>query len=191
MDGGRTPLLPGYHVKILDGNHLAGTEHRLKELRTIRAGALPGHALVVLDPGLMLATDVILCEDGHAQERSLLDQVLEIVRARDLWIEDRNFCKTNFLFGITGRDAFFGAETCKFIQTSERAAMAETLRVTHETGGPPRSGRGRCACWECSPGSCMERSLRGGSSQRPQDTATSGRMARYAGGLASPSYRSG
>jgi hypothetical protein len=55
----------------------------------------------------MLATDVILCEDGHAQERSLLDQVLEIVRARDLWIEDRNFCTTNFLFGITGRNAFF------------------------------------------------------------------------------------
>jgi IS4 transposase len=107
MNGGRTPLLPGYHVKILDGNHLAGTEHRLKELRTIRAGALPGHALVVLDPELMLATDVILCEDGHAQERSLLDQVLEIVRARELWIEDRNFCTTNFLFGISGRDAFF------------------------------------------------------------------------------------
>lgn len=107
MNGGRTPLLTGYHVKILDGNHLAGTEHRLKELRTIRAGALPGHALVVLDPELMLATDVILCEDGHAQERSLLDQVLERVRARDLWIEDRNFCTTNFLFGIAGRDAFF------------------------------------------------------------------------------------
>ena len=37
------------------------------------AGALPGQALVVLDPSLMLVTDVILCEDGHAQERSLLD----------------------------------------------------------------------------------------------------------------------
>ena len=31
----------------------------------------------MLDPRLMLATDVVLCEDGHAQERSLLDQVLE------------------------------------------------------------------------------------------------------------------
>ena len=44
MQGGRPELLPGYHVKILDGNHLAGTEHRLKELRTMRAGALPGQA---------------------------------------------------------------------------------------------------------------------------------------------------
>ena len=60
-------MLPGYRVRILDGNHLAGTEHRIKELRTLGAGALPGHALVLLDPRLMLVTDVVLCEDGHAQ----------------------------------------------------------------------------------------------------------------------------
>ena len=107
MGGARTPLLPGYNVRLLDGNHLAGTEHRIKELRIMRAGALPGQALVVLDPQRMLAVDVILCEDGHAQERSLLGQVLEIVRPRDLWIEDRNFCTTDFLFGIARRDAFF------------------------------------------------------------------------------------
>jgi IS4 transposase len=107
MGGARTPLLPGYNVRLLDGNHLAGTEHRIKELRIMRAGALPGQALVVLDPQRMLAVDVILCEDGHAQERSLLGQVLEIVRPRDLWIEDRNFCTTDFLFGIARRDASF------------------------------------------------------------------------------------
>jgi len=31
MGGEREAWLPGYRVKILDGNHLAGTEHRLKE----------------------------------------------------------------------------------------------------------------------------------------------------------------
>src|SRR3954463_14377178 len=107
MGGGRAEWLPGYRVRILDGNHLPGSEHRLKELRTTRAGALPGQALVVLDPRLMLATDVILCEDGHAQERSLLDQVLALVAARDLWIADRNFCTTAFLFGIARRDGSF------------------------------------------------------------------------------------
>src|SRR3954469_3603517 len=107
MKGARPDWLPGYRVRILDGNHLPGSEHRLKELRTIRAGALPGQALVVLDPRLMLATDVVLCEDGHAQERSLLDRILELVRAGDLWIDDRNFCTTNFLFGIARRDASF------------------------------------------------------------------------------------
>ena len=77
MGGERAAWLPGYRVKILDGNHLAGTEHRLKELRTTGAGALPGKALVVLDPQAMLVGDVFCCEDGHAQERSLLGEVLE------------------------------------------------------------------------------------------------------------------
>ena len=48
-NGGTTPLLPGYRIKILDGNHLPGSEHRIKELRTMGAAALPGHTLVVLD----------------------------------------------------------------------------------------------------------------------------------------------
>ena len=29
MNGGTTPLLPGYRIKILDGNHLPGSEHRI------------------------------------------------------------------------------------------------------------------------------------------------------------------
>jgi IS4 transposase len=107
MGGGRADWLPGYRARILDGNHLPGSEHRLKELRTIRAGALPGQALVVLDPRLMLATEVVLCEDGHAQERSLLDRILALVAAKDLWIADRNFCTTDFLFGIARRGGFF------------------------------------------------------------------------------------
>jgi IS4 transposase len=147
MKGGRPELLPGYHVKILDGNHLAGTEHRLKELRTMRAGALPGQALVVLDPRLMLATDVILCEDGHAQERSLLDQVLEIVQAKDLWIEDRNFCTTGFLFGIADRKAYFvvrqHASTLHWEFAGKRRACGridtgqvfeQTVRATNDAG---------------------------------------------------------
>lgn len=139
MKGGRPELLPGYHVKILDGNHLAGTEHRLKELRTMRAGALPGQALVVLDPRLMLATDVIPCEDGHAQERSLLDQVLEVVRPKDLWIEDRNFCTTDFLFGIANRGASFvvrqHASTLhwEFVGRRRACGRIDTGRVFEQT----------------------------------------------------------
>jgi hypothetical protein len=107
MGGTRTAWLPGYSIKILDGNHLAGTEHRLKELRAVGAGALPGHALVVLDPQAMLVTDVFPCEDGHAQERSLLDQVLETIRSGEVWIADRNFCTTGFLFGLARRGGSF------------------------------------------------------------------------------------
>jgi Transposase DDE domain len=105
---GRTPeLLEGYRVKILDGNALAGTDHRIKELRQTTAAALPGKSLVVLDPALGLAIDVIPCEDGHAQERSLFSEVLPTVEKRDLWIEDRNFCTLGFLFGVAQRGGFF------------------------------------------------------------------------------------
>src|SRR3954464_6785098 len=107
MGGELPPWLPGYHIRVVDGNHLAGTEHRLKELRTTGAGALPGHALVVLDPQMMLVTDVVPCEDGHAQERSLLDEVLRTIHAGEVWIADRNFCTTGFLFGIARRGGYF------------------------------------------------------------------------------------
>ena len=106
--GGALPdLLPGYRVKILDGNCLAKTEHRLKELRTLAAGPLPGKSLVVLDPALALVLDVFPCEDGHTQERALLDPVLATVAPHDLWIEDRNFCTLKFLFGVATRQAYF------------------------------------------------------------------------------------
>ena len=105
--GGQVPaLLPGYRVKILDGNALAGTDHRIEELRRSTAAALPGKSLVVLDPALGLAIDVIPCEDGHAQERSLIAQVLETVEARDLWIEDRNFCTLGFILGVAQSSGF-------------------------------------------------------------------------------------
>lgn len=105
--GGRKPLLKGYRTRILDGNHLSGTDHRLKVLRNTAAGALPGHTLVLLDAERMLIHDVIPCEDGHAQERSLLDQVLPSLEKGDLLIDDRNFCTLRFLFGVMLRKACF------------------------------------------------------------------------------------
>lgn len=100
-------LLPGYRTKILDGNHLRRTDRRLKPLRTLNGAPLPGQALVALDPSLMLIIDAFPCEDGHAQERSLLPQVLRTVEAGDLWIEDRNFCTVGFVCGIAQKKAAF------------------------------------------------------------------------------------
>jgi hypothetical protein len=107
MGGAEADSLPGYRVKILDGNHLGKTHRRIKPLRDVVAGPLPGQTLVVLDPALGLAIDAVCCEDGHAQERSLLDPILETVAARDVWVADRNFCTTAFLFGIARRGGFF------------------------------------------------------------------------------------
>jgi IS4 transposase len=100
-------LLPGYRVRILDGNHLAATQKRLKVTRGHSAGPLPGQSLAILDPALMLVTDLIPCEDAHTQERALIGQVLPLVQKDDVWIEDRNFCTVGFLLGVAQRRAFF------------------------------------------------------------------------------------
>jgi Transposase DDE domain len=107
LGGGQPPLLPGYRVRILDGNALAATDHRLQELRSVTAAPLPGKSLVVLDPELRLAIDLFPCEDGHAQERRLFPQVLETVRDRQLWIADRNMCTLDFLWGVEQRQGSF------------------------------------------------------------------------------------
>jgi hypothetical protein len=107
LDGQLPPLVPGYRTKIIDGKHLNATEHRLAVLRDVKAAPLPGQALVVLDPSLMLAIDMFPCQDGWAQERSLFSQVLESVTRKDLWIADRNFCTVGFLCGIHLRRGFF------------------------------------------------------------------------------------
>lgn len=102
-----TSWVHGRRVKILDGNHLQASEHRIAELRAIWDAPLPGTALVVWDQPTRLISDVFLTEDGHAQERSLLGDVLETVAKNDLWIADRNFCTQGFLYGLWARKARF------------------------------------------------------------------------------------
>ncbi len=107
LGGDREPWLSGYQVKIIDGNCLEASEHRLEVLRRVDAGALPGKSLVVYAPDQGLVRDVFPCEDGHAQERSLFGGVLKTVQAGDLWIADRNFCTRDFLCDIDHRGAGF------------------------------------------------------------------------------------
>jgi hypothetical protein len=107
MNATCSPWLPGYRVKVLDGNCIEATEHRIKALRGSASGALPGKSLVIYEPEVEMATGVFPCEDGHAQERSLLSAVLPTVAARDVLIMDRNFCVRGFLEGIVARQAYF------------------------------------------------------------------------------------
>ena len=119
-------------MRILDGNHLAATERRLTVLHASKAGPLPGHSLVVLDPSLMLATEMIPCEDGHAQERSLTPEILDLVTAKDLWIADRNFCTTALLTGIADRAGFFAIRQHGNLTVTSRGTMRRVGRT--ETG---------------------------------------------------------
>src|SRR4051794_24115753 len=63
LDAASPQPVPGYRAKVRDGDHLAGTEHRVPATRTPRAAALPGRSLVVLDPATLLALDVVPGED--------------------------------------------------------------------------------------------------------------------------------
>ncbi|MEE9159333.1 MAG: transposase [Gammaproteobacteria bacterium] len=107
MGGERAPWLKGYRVKIVDGNCIEASEHRIQELRQATGRALPGKSVVVYEPAQGLVTDVFPCEDGHAQERSLFGSVLKTVQRNDLWIADRNFCTRAFLTETDSRGGFF------------------------------------------------------------------------------------
>src|SRR4051812_31801009 len=102
-------LLPepveGYAVRVLDGNVLTGTEHRIAPLRTVGSAGLPGMSLAVYEPASGLLTDLVLEEDAHRQERASVDRVE--VEPGQLWIMDRNFCVRSLLFRMARRGACF------------------------------------------------------------------------------------
>jgi hypothetical protein len=104
---GRLPKLAGYRTRIIDGNHLTSTDHRLEVLRRTSSGPLPGQTLAVLDADRMLIVDLFPCEDAHAQERRMLPEVILSAQAQDLWIGDRNFCTSGFVFGLAEQQACF------------------------------------------------------------------------------------
>lgn len=97
MCGTSSPAIKGYRVRIIDGNHLPASEKRLKPLRAFRGAALPGQSLVVYDPASQIVTDIVPCEDGHANERSLMAPLLRHAQAGKLWIGDRNFSTREIL----------------------------------------------------------------------------------------------
>src|SRR3954453_12281370 len=106
--GGTLPEpVPGYEMHVLDGNNIAASEHRLGETRDNSAAPLPGKSLCVFQPACQLVTNIVLCEDGHAQERSLVDPILDLVEEGSLWVADRNFCFQRFLLGIAKKLGFF------------------------------------------------------------------------------------
>lgn len=145
--GLQPPLLAGYRTKIVDGNHLRRTDRRIGELRELNVAPLPGQALVVFDPQYRLVLDVLPCEDGHAQERSLLPELLETIETGDLWIADRNFCTIAFLSGIgTRRGKFIIRQhgklpftlkgRCKRVgETNTGTVYEQTMEVPDGDGG--------------------------------------------------------
>jgi len=78
-------ILPGWRLRVLDGNHLPASEKRLAPLRGHRGAALPGQALVVYDPDSGLVTDIVVSEDAHQSERTSVAPLLDSAEPGQLW----------------------------------------------------------------------------------------------------------
>lgn len=153
MKGCATPLLPGFRLKLLDGNCIEATDRRLKVLRHTGAAALPGKLLVVYEPEYQMATEIIALEDGHAQERSALDKLLPNVSRNDVYVMDRNFCTQKFLDDIAVLDAFYivrqhGNMPYEALEPEKQVGRIETgtvyeqwITIKSESDGTPRKVR--------------------------------------------------
>ena len=97
----------GYQVTILDGTDLAGTEHRLKPLRRIKAAGLPGRYVAAYDLATGLVVDAVASEDAYTSERELVRSLLAKAAAGQIFVADRNFCTSEILFGLIDRRAHF------------------------------------------------------------------------------------
>ena len=86
-----------------------------------------------------MVRDVIPCEDGHAQERSLLGPILEQIRLKDCLVAGRNFCVIAFMAEIAARGGFFvirhhGQLKCwKGIKTPKLKGVTETGEVYEQS----------------------------------------------------------
>jgi IS4 transposase len=150
MPRGRKSVLPGLNFFFLDGNHLAATEHRVAELRTTREGPLPGQTLALLDAQRELVLELVPCEDGHAQERSLLPELLKFLKKEMVVIADRNFCTTKFLFGLHRGGMYFlirqHASTLIWQTVGRRRRIGRIKTgVVYEQGIELRDGKGEGA----------------------------------------------
>jgi IS4 transposase len=133
--GRRDEPFPGYRLRIADGNVLAGSEHRLKELRGSGAAAMPGKSLVLYDYGTDLISGLVACEDGEASERRLMPQLLTQVCAGDLIMADRNFSTAVMLTELAKRGA-------KFL-IRHHAGLALTFEGVAQSCGRCKTGKVR------------------------------------------------
>lgn len=99
--------LAGWQLRIVDGNHLAASDKRLKVLRGHRGVALPGHSLVVYDPDAGLVCDMVACEDAHESERVGVLPLIGCAQCGQLWIADRHFCTHTILDSLARTGAHF------------------------------------------------------------------------------------
>jgi hypothetical protein len=79
-----------------------------------------------------LIEHVVLAADAYVQERSLLDALQPLLRSKDLWLADRNFCTIDFLRSIQRSRGSF---VIRQHGTLEGRLVGERWRVGRSVGG--------------------------------------------------------
>lgn len=145
-------VLPGWRLRVVDGNHLPASHKRVGPLRGFRGAALPGQSLVVYDPDSGLVVDLVPCEDAHAQERALMGPILDAAQPGELWLADRNFSTRTILAGWHARQAAFVVrEHARTPNPTERGALKRIGRIDtgcvfeQAIGIPDEAGGGELA----------------------------------------------
>lgn len=124
------PNLPGWQLRVLDGNHLPASDKRLGPLRGYRGAALPGHSVVVYDPDTALVCDIVACEDAYESERTGAALLIAQAGAGQAWIADRHFCTQALLQGLHEQGAgFIVREHMRHPVLAEQGAWSEFAAI--------------------------------------------------------------
>ncbi len=142
VDGGA--ILPGWRLRVLDGNRLPAGEKRLAPLRERRGAALPGQALVVYGPDSGLVTDPVAGEDARRSGRALAAPLLDGAQPGQPRIPARSRS------GLRGTAASARARPCR---AGTRRRLASSCASTPAIPGWPGKGNGAGAA-EPKPARC-------------------------------------
>lgn len=107
LDFGAWELLPGYRCLSVDGNVLAKSDKRLKVLHEVKGAPLPGKIVARFDLQRQLFDRAYVLLDGHSQESSCCDRIVDDLAPKDVIIADRHYCIVPFLVKIADAGGFF------------------------------------------------------------------------------------
>lgn len=103
----RPEPIPGYRLRIADGNVLRRSERRLDVLRGTAVAALPGRSVALFDHATQLISRLVVCENAHTSEKRLMLELLPHINPNDLFMGDSGFGTKEFLRGLRQRQAAF------------------------------------------------------------------------------------
>jgi hypothetical protein len=107
LDFGAWELLPGYRCLSVDGNVLAKSDKRLKVLREVKGAPLPGKIVARFDLQRQVFDRAYVLLDGHSQESTCCDRIVDDLVPKDVIIADRHYCIVPFLSKIAEASGFF------------------------------------------------------------------------------------